>query len=109
MSDENSSANDFNEMRRQKSENARKQREITAKIEREKLDEEKKNSEEKYEQLHRNIKQMVSQENQKKKFIVAADLLTLTDVALMDLYDKHTNFIEKCLITVEIKKRVGKE
>ena len=109
MSEENSAANDFNEMRRQKSEIARKQRESTAKIEREKLEEEKSKSAEKYEQLHKNIKLMKDQENQKKKFITAADLLTLTDEAMMDLYDTRTNFIERRLIIVEIKKRIGKE
>jgi hypothetical protein len=107
MSEDNISANDFNEMRKQKAEKARKQREFTAKIERLKLEEEKSKSSEKYEQLHQNIKQIAKLENLKKKPITAADLLMVSEEALMDYYDTRNNFIERCLIIVEIKKRSG--
>ena len=109
MSENSSSANDFNEMRRQKSENARKQREITAKLEREKLEAEKNNSTERIENIYKNIKQSKEAESQKQKFITASELLILSNEAIMDLYDTRTNFIERRLLAVEIKNRIGKE
>ena len=107
MSEDNSNANDFNEMRKQKAEKARKQREDTAKIERLKLEEEKSKSAEKYEKLHQSITQITKLEKEKKKPLTADDLLIVSDDAIMAFYDTRTNFIERCLLIVEIKKRSG--
>ena len=109
MTEKKNTTNGLHEMQRKKADNAHKTTARMTKFEISELETNQKDSEDKIEISRKDVKPPTIKNTPKASLIIGVNLIQLSDEELMDLYDLHTSFIERCLLVKEINRRIEKE